>query len=234
MKSAIVTGASSGIGEEISKTLLKEGFKIFAIARNFSKCSVKNENFIKIECDLRDKKEIKNLKNKIEKQNLKILINNAGIGYFSMHEELSFEKIEEIIDTNLKAPLLLTNLFLRDLKKNGGYIFNINSISALKPSFFGAAYGASKAGLRHFGISLFEESRKSSLKVININPDFTDTPFFENLNFSPTKDPLSYIDPKDIADIIRYILHLREGTVITDITIQPQLFKILKKKAQKK
>ncbi len=234
LKCALVTGASSGIGKECSRMLLEEGFRVFGIARDFGKCDLTDENFVRIECDLKDANAVFELKKKIPKKDLKVLINNAGIGHFAPHEELSFKKIEEMIDLNLKAPVLLTNLFLRELKKNEGYVFNINSISALKASFFGAVYGATKAGLRHFGISLFEEARKSGLKVTNINPDFTKTPFFDELNFSPDEDPLSYIEPKDIAAIIKEVLNLREGTVVTEITVQPQKFKILKKKAKKR
>ncbi len=230
MKSAIVTGASKGIGKECAKTLLKKGYKVFALARDFSKLEIEEENFIKIEIDLSKPKEIKNLDKKIDKENLKILINNAGVGYFGMHEDISFEKIEEMIDLNLKAPLLLSKMFLKSIKKNKGYIFNINSISAIKPAIFGAAYGASKAGLRHFGKSLFAESRKSGLKVININPDITKTSFFDNLHFSYDKDPLSYINPQQIAKIIEDILKLGENIVLTDITIEPQKFKISKNK----
>jgi short-subunit dehydrogenase len=126
--------------------------------------------------------------------------------------------------------MLLSKLFLRALKHQSGYIFNINSISGIQPALFGAAYGASKAGLRHFGTSLFKEARKSGLEVVNINPDITNTPFFDNLNFKPTEDSQTYIDPKDIANIIENVLHQREGTIMTDITVEPQKFQISKKK----
>ena len=68
------------------------------------------------------------------------------------------------------------------------------------------------------------------MKVININPDITKTPFFDDLNFKYSDNPLSFIEPNDIALIIKDILSLRDGTVITDITIQPQQFQIEKKK----
>ncbi len=229
MQSAIVTGASRGIGEACVKTLLKRKYKVFAIARDFSTPQTEDENLIKIEADLTDSKEILSLSKKIDK-NLKILINNAGVGYFGMHEDIGFEKIEEMIDLNLKAPILLSKIFLRTLKKNKGYIFNINSISAIKPAFFGAVYGATKAGLRHFGKSIFHEGRKNHIKVVNINPDITKTPFFKNLNFSYSEDPRSYIEPAQIAKLIENILDLGDNIVITDITIEPQKFKIVKKK----
>ena len=163
-------------------------------------------------------------------ENLHILIHAAGVGHFAPHEELSTKQIEEMIALNLTAPLLLSRHYLRELKKNAGYLFHIGSISGIEPALFGAAYGASKAGLNHFGTSPFKEARKSGLKVININPDITKTPFFDDLHFQEAEDTLAYIEPEDIAQTIRDALNMREGTVITDITIQPQKFQIKKKK----
>lgn len=230
MKSAIVTGASSGIGLACVKKLVELNYQVYGIARDFSKTDLQHENFIPIPCDLSDKHALLQLEQKISKENLSVLVHSAGIGFFAPHEEIKVEHIEKMIAVNLTAPLLLSKLFLRALKKNSGYILNINSISGLKPSFFGCVYGATKAGLMHFGTSLFEEARKSGLKVININPDITKTPFFDTLHFKESEDPLSYIEPSCIADIAAYVLSLREGTVITDITVQPQKFKIEKKK----
>jgi short-subunit dehydrogenase len=224
MKSALVTGSSSGIGEAIALSLLDLNYQVYAIARDFSRSKIEHKNFIKIELDLREDDNFPKI------ENLHILVNSAGVGYFAPHEELSSKSIRDMIDLNLTAPLLLSKHYLRELKKQKGYIININSISGIQPSIFGAAYSASKAGLNHFGKSLFREARKSGLKVININPDITKTPFFDNLNFKNSSNPLSYIEPKDIANIIKDILDLRDGTLITDITIQPQLFQIEKKK----
>jgi short-subunit dehydrogenase len=220
---AVVTGASSGIGKACVLKLLNLNYKVIGLSRN---CSIEDKNYTHKDIDLQYTKEIQKLKD--IKPN--ILINAAGVGYFAPHEELSFDQITNMIALNLTAPLLLSKLFLRSLKQNSGYIFNINSISGIQPAIFGATYGASKAGLNHFSTSLFKEARKSGLKVININPDITDTPFFNTLNFKPTEDPLTYIEPSDIADIVEDVLSKREGTIMTDITVQPQKFQITKKK----
>lgn len=233
MKNAVVTGASSGIGLEIAKRLISLKFKVYAVARDFEKCGYKNDMFIEKSCDISDKKELSNFIEEIKKENVSILVNAAGVGFFAPHEEIKTKNIEKMISTNLTAPMLLAKGFLRSLKKNKGYIFNINSISGLKPSPFGSVYGATKAALRHFGDSLFEEGRKNGLKVLNINPDITKTPFFDNLHFKESKDPLSYIEPSCIADIVQNCIEAREGTVMTDITIQPQKFKIEKRQIKK-
>jgi len=230
MKKAIITGASSGIGKEIAKTLLTLKYKVLGVGRNFDKCGINNKNFTPIICDFKDKKALHRFLEEHKKEDISILVNCAGFGKFAPHEELSMQDIEDMVQVNLTAPLLLSKTFLRAIKKNRGYIFNICSISGIKQAPFGVTYGATKAALRHFSSSLFAEDRKSGMKVISINPDITNTSFFDKLHFKPNTDPLSFIEPSCIANIIKDILDKKEGTVITDITVEPQLFKIDKKR----
>ena len=224
IKKALVTGASSGIGLACVKKLLSLDYEVIGMARDFSKCDIDDAHFSPIMIDLSKEKTYPKIKD------LSIMIHAAGVGHFAPHEELTVAQIEEMIALNLTAPLLLTRHYLRALKQQRGYIFNLGSISGIEPALFGATYGASKAGLSHFGTSLFKEARKSGLKVININPDITKTNFFDDLHFQASEDPQAYIEPEDIAQTIADILKMREGTVITDITIQPQKFQIQKKK----
>ncbi len=223
---ALVTGASKGIGKETAKALMALGYDVMGVARDFSECELE---FEKIECDLSEPKKVHYFLESYKKEDISLLVNCAGVGHFAPHEELSFKQIESMIYLNLTAPLLFTKTFLRSIKKNRGYIFNISSISAIKDAPFGAAYGATKAGLRHFSRSLFSEVRKSGVKVISINPDITNSSFFKDLHFFPDSDPLSFIEPTCVAKIITDILEKRDGTVITDITIEPQIFKLKKK-----
>jgi len=214
MQSAVVTGASSGIGKVISEYLSKE-YKVYKISRRDGIDISKISELEKLEF-LKDK-------------NIKILVNCAGIGIFKPHEEIKTKDIQKLIDTNLTAPIVLSKLLLRTLKKNKGYIFNITSIEALRHSKFSALYTATKAGLRSFSMSLFEEVRKD-VKVISINPDITKTNFFDNLNFCHSDERDSYIDPQSIVNIID--LALKTDEIIEDITIRPKLVKIQKKKIQ--
>jgi len=225
---ALVTGSSKGIGKEIAKALLALSYDVIGVARDFEGCEVE---FQKVECDLSEPKRMHHFLESYKKEDISLLVNCAGVGNFAPHEELSSKKIESMIYLNLTAPLLLTKTFLRSIKKNRGYIFNISSISAIKDAPFGATYGATKAGLRHFSHSLFSEVRKSGVKVVSINPDITNSSFFKDLHFFPDSDPLSFIEPECIAKIITDILQKRDGTVITDITVEPQIFKLQKKRS---
>ena len=208
---AIVTGYSSGIGKAICQVLENEGYCIF-----------------KLKSRLENTKDLENEVKEILKTNeIDLLVNNAGFGIFEPHEEINPNDISRLIDVNLKAPILLSNLTLRSLKKTKGNIINITSIEATKHSKFSATYTATKAGLRDFSLSLFEEVRKSGVGVTSINPDMTDTSFFDDLKFGVSKKQRTYLLSDEIAKTVVQILKM-EG-VVTDITIRPQYFGIEKK-----
>ena len=81
----------------------------------------------------------------------------------------------------------------------------------------------------HFSKGLFDEVRKTGVKVISILPDITKTPFYDELNFREGEEEESYILPECVADAVENILSQREGTVITEIILQPQKHIIRKK-----
>lgn len=231
MKCAIVTGASSGIGLEIAKVLLNNNYKVYGLARDFSKTELEHTNFVREICDVTKtfllEEKIKNIK-KVEDE-IYVLVNNAGVGFYGPHEEINTKKLHAMIATNLEAPIILTHLLLRELKKNSGYIINISSITAKKASPIGCAYSATKAGLSHFSEGLFEETRKAGVKVVTIHPDMAKTNFYKNANFREGDLPESYITGQCVAKAVEMILNQREGTVVTDITLRPQKHMISKK-----
>ena len=223
MKRVLITGATSGIGLAISKKLLSMGHVVYGVGRDFSKVDIENNNFYPIVCDLIKYQNIEEMVKKLKKEvEIDILINCAGIGYFGPHEEINPTKLHKMIALNLEAPLILTQLLLRDLKKREGVIINISSITATKSSTYGCAYSATKAGLVHFSKGLFDEVRKRGVQVISILPDITKTPFYDELNFREGEEEESYILPECVADAVENILSQRRGTVITEVIIQPQ------------
>jgi hypothetical protein len=232
MKTAIVTGASSGIGLSISKKLLQTGYKVYGLSRNINNLNFEHEHFMKLKCDLADIHEltscIQNIKS--TETGIHLLVNNAGIGHFGPHEQLKPHHIAQMVAVNLQAPLIITNMLLREIKKTQGFIINISSITAKKSSTHGAAYAALKAGLSHFGVSLFDETRKSGVKVVIIHPDMTKTDFYNNSEFKEGSDPESYITPECISDAVEFILNQRQGTVVSEITLRPQKHMIERKK----
>lgn len=234
-KTAIVTGASSGIGLEISKTICRMGYEVFGFGRNFEREEFLNAEFEgavfhPIVCDLLDtEKMCRIVKDIAAEHDIYILVNNAGVGYYGLHEELNTKKIKEMVRTNLEVPMILTQMLLRDLKRNSGYIINISSVTASKSNPHGCAYGATKAALTNFSRSLFDEARKYGVKVTSVQPDMTKTNLYRNADFTEGEEAESYLVPGEAAKAVEYILSQREGMVVSEITLQPQLHRIKKK-----
>ena len=207
---ALVTGVSGGIGGECAKILKANGYEILTLKSRF-------ENLNELE------KEVSELSQKHE---ISALLLCAGVGKFDPLECQKAGEIANLININLSANLIITSLLLKNLKRNHAHIIGISSIEALRFSKFSCAYSASKAGLRAFLLSLFEENRKE-IKVTCINPDIVKTPFYNDLRFEPSDDESSYIDAEEIANLVLEIL--RTKSVVTDITIRPKILKLNKK-----
>jgi len=229
LKRAIVTGASSGIGKAITERLLALGYFVIGVSRSIVTDDFEGEHFQALQCNLSDANAVQKLCKSLKKEDISILVNAAGFGRFEPHEELSVATITEMTFLNLTTPMLLTNATLRSLKQNSGYLININSIEALRASKFAAVYSATKAGLRAFGDALFEETRKSSLSITNINPDMTQSSFYDALRFDVSNKEEEKLLTSDIADAVEHILSMRKGAVISDYTIRSSKFGIVKK-----
>ena len=233
-KTVILTGASSGIGEKIALMLCNEGYTVYGIGRDFEKTDkalLENSLFKKIICDITDTQALTREVKAIRKEApIGVLINNAACAWYGLHEEISPDKISKMVRTNLEAPMILTQLLLRDFKKSGGTIINISSVTAIASSNpHGAAYGAIKAGLLSFGNSIFEEARKYGVRVTTIMPDMTRTNLYRNADFEADVTSEAGLDPIEVAEAVKYILDRPDGVTIPQIVIRPQLHRIKKK-----
>ena len=156
-KTAIVTGASRGIGTYIAQTLSSKGISIIAIARD--KSSLESIKFT-IDSnggtchiypfDLKNINALEGLITDIWNQHgpVQVLVNNAGIEYYQHYDRLNTDKISSIITTNLRCPLELSRAILpRMIKEKAGHIVNIASLAGKKGVAYNSVYSASKAGL---------------------------------------------------------------------------------------
>jgi len=231
MKIAVVTGVSSGIGQAIALKLLEMGYSLLGISRKNVDFPNYSKSYTHISCDLSVEKSVVQLCKQLQSKDITLLVNCAGFGEFAPHEELHFTTITKMSFLNLTTPMLLTNATLRSLKKNEGYLININSIEALRASKFAGVYSATKAGLKAFGDALFEETRKSGLSITNINPDMTESAFYEKLRFDVSDKEDEKLLASDIAQAVEHILSMRKGAVVSDYTIRSLKFGIKKKRS---
>ena len=233
MKSAVVTGTSSGIGRACTKMLLDQGWRVFGISREPVVEEFTDRTYTPCRCDLTDTHATQKTCSAINKatgRKIHLLLNCAGMGAFAPHEEISASAIHTMIALNLQAPVMLSNIFLRSIRATKGFIINIASITAIHAAPRGCAYAATKAGLLHFSRSLFEETRRTGVKVTCIMPDLTRTNFFNKLDFEPDDQPDTVLEPEAVAKAVKQIISAgKEGSVITEMVIRPQRFGINRK-----
>jgi len=181
---ALITGASSGIGKEISIVLNDMGYDVILVAKNKKKlekfASTLSGNVEIIDTDISSTYNCMKLYNKVKKEDIEIVVNNAGFGLFGEFTETKIDKEMDMIDTNIKGLHTLTKLFLSDFKeKNSGYILNVASSAAFLPGPLMSTYYATKAYVLHLTEALNEELRrvKSNVYIGTLCPGPVDTNF---------------------------------------------------------
>lgn len=225
MKTAIVTGASSGIGKAITEVLVKNGYEVYGIGRNFTE----DVRFHAIVCDLLDEKQYQAMMLSLPKE-IDVLVNNAGCAYYGMHETMSDARIHEMIKLNLEIPERMSQHYIRALRLRQGLMINVASITGTHPSPHAACYASTKAAMISFSNSIFEENRKYGVKVTCLIPDMTETNLYRNADFKADENDGCCLYPMDIANVVEQILSQRNGIVAKEIIIQPQFHRIQKKK----
>lgn len=227
---AVVTGASSGIGRAISRKLLQKGYVVYGFGRHFSMEDDMGENFKPIILDLTDIRRLTETIQEILKEHeIAVLVNNAGVGYFGLHEELNPAKIHEMVTVNVEVPLVLSQLALRSLKRQQGWLIQVCSVTAEQSNPHGCAYGATKAALNSFSQSLFDEARKYGVKVASILPDMTKSDFYRNADFCEGDTEDTYLHPDEVADAVSWMLDQRDGMVVSKVVLRPQRHRLGKK-----
>lgn len=165
---ALITGASSGIGRDISRELSKKGYDLIIVARDLEKLNtLKEELKTNVEVVSMDISNSENCKKLYEDYpDIDILINNAGFGDCGYFTETNLEKELQMINTNIVAYHILTKLYLKNMKnKNSGKILNVASIAGFMPGPLMATYYATKAYVVRLSESIKEELKKENSKV---------------------------------------------------------------------
>ena len=227
LKTAIVTGASSGIGLAIARMLSEEGYKVYGIGRVFPE----NSDFFekRMSLDLRDTDIL--LEKVSEIKNVDLLVNAAGSAYYGLAEFNTPDQIKEMCRVDLEAPMILISALLPRLKDSKGMVINIASVTSTRINTHGAAYGALKAGLRSYGRSVYEEVRKTGVRVVTVCPDLTaGTKLYRNADFRPSGEEGCFLLPEDTAECVKAVINMREGAAVTEVEVRPQFNRIVKKK----
>lgn len=167
---ALITGASSGLGNEFAKILSEMGYDIIAVARRAERLDrlqkTLNTEVTPIICDLSSQENCFALFEKVKNENIEIVINNAGFGLLGEFAHTDIERELEMIKVNVFAPQILTKLFLKKfISKNSGYILNVCSVGGYMPGPYISTYYATKAYLLSLTRAVCEEVRRSGKNI---------------------------------------------------------------------
>lgn len=167
---ALITGASSGLGMQMAYLLAEKGYDLILVARRKEKLEeIKEKLNVDVQIislDLSSTFNCMKLYNKVKKQDIDIVINNAGFGLFGEFETTKVERELDMIDLNIKTVHILTKLFLKDfLERNSGYILNVSSSAAYFAGPLMSTYYATKAYVLHLTEAIQEEIKQTHKNV---------------------------------------------------------------------
>jgi len=188
-KTALVTGASSGIGAAIARKLAGEGLTVVLVARRLERLNqLANEikqtggDCIVIDADLSSATERKQVYSHVLTgfESLDVLVNNAGLGWYGYYADMPWDVASELMEVNMTAVAHLTGLFLHQMREqNRGHIINIGSVAGSFPNQGVALYSASKSFLDAFNSVLHRELRGTKVCCSIVRAGPVSTEFFD-------------------------------------------------------
>lgn len=189
-RTALVTGASSGLGVDFARELARRGCHLVLVARREERlkqlqAELQGQFGVKamvVTLDLGDPQAPQMLYDHLKAQGtaVDVLVNNAGFGVFGPELDIPWDKTRDMLMLDIVALTHLTKLFARDMVKRGvGYVLQVASIGAYQPSPTYAAYSAAKSYVRSFSQALNYELRGSGVSSTVISPGVTATEFLQ-------------------------------------------------------
>jgi NADP-dependent 3-hydroxy acid dehydrogenase YdfG len=226
-RTAVVTGASSGIGEAAVEKLAASGVEVHAIARRADRLTElsRRTGCIPHALDVTDTQACRQL---LEGLEVDVLINNAGVSHNDRLYDFPIEKIDQLIDLNLRAVLHLTRLVLPGMMaRNRGHVVIVSSMAGHYPMLGSAPYSATKAAVSQFLDVMRLDTNGSRIRWTEIMPGRVATEAFEVVlgdrkaaqeKFLDGKEPLQ---PHDLADMVMFALSAPSHVNISRIDAYP-------------
>jgi 3-oxoacyl-[acyl-carrier protein] reductase len=227
---ALVTGATHGIGRAAAFALGRAGYRVGVCARTAGRVEslVAELRAAGLEAaggaaDVADPGEVTAVVEHVSKSlgEIGVLINNAGVLIARPIEELTLEDWDATMATNLRGLFLMTRAVLPPMRARGrGDIVNVASLAARNGFAGGSAYAASKHAVLGFGRSLMLELRKEGIRVITVCPGSVDTGMLRDQPMLRS-DPARILQPEDVAETILHSLRLPHRAMVSEVDIRP-------------
>lgn len=249
---ALITGASSGIGRAVAVNLAKQGFKLVLLARRKERLRELSESLVDftrchvIPCDVRNSEALSHAMTQLpaEFAEVDVLINNAGLALgLAAAQQASWQDWQTMIETNCTALAFVTHLILPGMvARDRGHVINIGSIAGSYAYPGGNVYGATKAFVAQFTTNLKADLVGTSVRVTNIEPGLTSGSEFSLVRFGGDQQKADMVyagtQPlmaEDIANSVAWVIQQPPHVNINRIEIMPTCqasagFKIKKEK----
>lgn len=226
-KTALVTGASRGIGRAIALRLGRMGASVAICSRKHADLEHTAANFQKegiralpIVADVTRAEDVERLveRTSAEFGEIEILVNNAGIGLFGSFYERGESDWDAVLDTNLKAAFLTSRAVApRMIRSGSGHIINISSLASKSAFSGGALYCASKWGLMGLTACMAEDLRAHGVRVSVICPGSVNTEFSPHSG----RTPANLLQPEDVAHAVAALATQSSQSFISEIDLRP-------------
>ncbi|MGX7109624.1 SDR family oxidoreductase [Facklamia miroungae] len=225
-KNIIITGAGSGLGASLAIKYSQLGNHVILVGRTKEKLervaqSFNNINYSIYMLDVSSASEVTEVFDKIVKDNQSIdmLINNAGVGYFDLAENITSEQVNQMFDINLKGTIYCTQQVLGPMKeRNRGSIINIVSTAGVEGKVNESVYCASKFGVKGFTESIIKEMADNDIHIHGIYMGGMNTHFWGDELQDESETGL--MNPDDIADIIIANTEIRKNINVPEVIIK--------------
>jgi len=226
MPTHLITGAGSGIGEAVARTLRDRGDRLLLLSRSEERAAQLAEEFPDADtvvADLADPAGLEQVLTRAElPDRLDSLLHVAGAVELSAVAALPVGQLREQLDVNLVAPAVLTRACLPSLRRAQGTVVFVNSTSGLRANPAWSAYAASKFGLRGFADALRAEEAEHGVRVTSVFPSRTATPMQEKVHGQEGKDydASDWITPETVADAIVHVLDVPPEATIPELVVK--------------
>lgn len=216
-RTALVTGASSGIGRSLAKSLARAGYLTICVARRGPAlkelCKELGDRHTYLQLDLTRQRDLDKLRHHLRTQPVDLLVNSAGMGVYGKFGD---RDISPMLRLNVFALTELSRFFLQTAKP-GNALINVSSVLAYAPAPYACAYSATKAFVSSFTEALWYEYRDKGIYVMNLCPAATATNFHLNAGQRNPRKTLMQ-SPDRVADIaLQALQHRKRPTIIPSL-----------------
>ena len=236
-RTALITGASSGIGKSLAHQFASHGFNLVLVASNEAPLreaadelrAAHDVTVMTLARDLTQPDVPREIHAELRQRGISIdvLVNDAGVGQGGPFSDSSVDKDVEIIRLNVESLTKMTKLFLHDmLARGGGKILNVGSVAGFQPGPLLAVYHATKAYVNSFTEALAEELKDTNVSVTLLCPGPTDTGFFQRAEMEDTRifESGMLMEPEEVAEIAYEALMDGERVVIPGMSNRVMTF----------